>query len=343
MGRGPPVPTPAHDREHAMSFRILPSVTPYRLAIRSLLGAAIIFAIAAQGAEPIRIIVPVPAGGAADLVNRVLAAQISRVVGTTMIVENRPGANGIVGTEAVARAAPDARTLLATGTSFIVNPLLRKTNYDPLTSFVPVCELFASPTVLAVNSDSPFVTLADLLSAARAHPGQLTVAGYGPGSTAHLAFEQLKRDAKADMTFVPYPGTTPAFDAVLGQHVTAYFGESTFVRAQVAAGRVRTLATASPKRLEFLPDVPTLAELGFPGVLGDVWFAILAPADTPRETTERLAASYIAALREPDVEARLNELGLYRETRCGAEFARFLSDQLDRYGKIVRGAKITTR
>lgn len=298
------------------------------------------FGAAASGAEPVKIIVPIPPGSSLDLIARVMADQIGRAQGLTMIVENRPGASTAIGTEAVARATPDGQTLLAAGTGFVINPLLRKTSYDPLLSFAPICQLVRSPTVIAVNSSAPYATLADLFKAARGQPGQLSLASIGPGSTAHLAFEKLKREAGIDMTFVPYPGAAPAFDAMLGQHVTAYLGEVSFIGAQEKAGTVRALAVASPQRLATMPDTPTLRELGFSDSLAELWFGILAPAKTPKKTIDHLTEVYATALQSPDIETKLNELGLYPTGICGADFAAFLGGQVDAYAKIIAEAGI---
>lgn len=299
-------------------------------------GMALVLSGVAVGAQPIKLIMPIPPGASSDIMARVLADEISRTQGQSMIVENRPGAGAIVGTEAAARAAPDGDTLIMVGTAFVINPLLRKTNYNPLTSFVPICQLFNSPMVIAVSSKSPYRNLADLLNAARANPGQLTLGSIGPGSTAHLAFEQLKRDAKVDMTFVPYPGTTPAFNALMGQHITSYLGEASYVGAQMKAGTLRALAVASPSRLNSLPDVPTLGELGFADVLGELWWGVLAPAHTSPQRIQQLAAWYQAAMQAPSIKTKLHDLGLYQTVRCGTEFASFLREQFEQDGRTVR-------
>ncbi len=179
--------------------------------------------VGAQTTRTIKIVVPFPPGGGNDIVARVLAEQVGRDQGTTIVVENRPGAGTAIGSEAVARAAPDGNTLMITGPDLIIVPHLRKLSFHPLTSFEPICNLATSPTVLAVNSASTYRTLADLLNAARARPGDLTIASNGPGTATQLAFAMLKRAANIDMTYIPYPGTAPALTALMGQHVTSVF------------------------------------------------------------------------------------------------------------------------
>ena len=218
-----------------------------------------------QATRTIKTVVPYAPGGVADILARLLAEQIGRAGGPTLVIENRPGAGGVIGTEVVARAAPDGNTLLIVSTPFAIDPLLRKVNYDPVTSFEPICYLVNAPTVIVVNSASPYRTLADLLNAARARPGELTLASIGPGSTFHLGFEMLKRAAKVDMSFIPYPGNAPALNAVLGEHVTSMFGTYSNVAEYLKAGTLRALAVATSTRTEPLPDVPTLAEFGIQG------------------------------------------------------------------------------
>jgi len=198
------------------------------LAVTAVAATTFIVVVMADGARAqisrtIRIVVPYAPGGAADIVARLVAEQAGRAGGPTVIVENRPGAGGVVGTETVARAAPDGATLLVVSTPFLIDALLRKLNYEPLRSFVPICNVVNSPTIIVVNSASPYRTLTEMLDDARAKPGQITMASIGPASSFQLGFEMLKRAAKADMTFVPYPGNAPALNAVLGQQVTSMF------------------------------------------------------------------------------------------------------------------------
>ncbi len=216
----------------------------------------------AQIARTIRIVVPYAPGGTADIVARLLADQAGRTGGPTMVVENRPGAGGAVGTETVARATPDGTTLLVVSTPFLIDPLLRKLNYDPLHSFAPICNLVSAPTLIVVNSASPYRTLAELLDDARRKPGQITMASIGPASSFQLGFEMLKRAAKADMIFVPYPGNGPALNAVLGQQVTSMFATLPNVSEYLKAGKLRALAVGNRTRAQPLPDVPTVVEFG---------------------------------------------------------------------------------
>ena len=183
------------------------------------------------------------------------------------MVEDRPGAASVIGTEAASRAAPNGNTLLIVASAFVVAPHLRKLNYDPLTSFEPICSLVSSPAVFVVNNTSPYHSLADLLSAARISPGRLTMAATG-ATAPQIAIEMLKRDAKVDVTFVPFPGSPPAVNALLGEHVTSALSDYAVVAEQIKAGRLRALATASSERIEPLPNVPTVAEFGYSGLRG---------------------------------------------------------------------------
>ena len=206
-----------------------------------------------QPARTIRIVVPFTAGGGADILARLLAEQIGRAGGPAMVIENRPGAGTAIASEAVARATPDGSTVLIVANSFVINPNLKKVSYDPLTSFEPVCHLTRSPNVVAVHRTSPFRTLADLVDAARAKPGELTMAFNGPATSQHIGFEKLKRAANVHLTHVPYPGGGPAVNALVGQHVTSLFVNYPSVGEQVKAGTVRALAVASRRRIETLP------------------------------------------------------------------------------------------
>lgn len=319
---------------------------------RFFLGLAAFAAAAAYiilGAEPaaraqitrtIRIVVPYAPGGAADIVARLLADQAGRSGGPTMVVENRPGAGGAVGTETVARATPDGATLLVVSTPFLIDPLLRKLNYDPLGSFAPICNLVSAPTIIVVNGASPYRTLTEFLDDARRKPGQITMASIGPASSFQLGFEMLKRTAKADMTFVPYPGNGPALNAVLGQQVTSMFATLPNVSEYLKAGKLRALAVGNRMRAEPLPDVPTVTESGYGDFDIDAWFGAFAPAATPEPAIDEVEHLFTAALQDSSVKEKLSVQGLFPTLTCGNDFAAYLRKQNDAYRRIITEANI---
>jgi tripartite-type tricarboxylate transporter receptor subunit TctC len=294
----------------------------------------------AQIAKTIRTVVPYAPGGAADIVARLVAEQVGRSGGPAMVVENRPGAGGAVGTETVARAVPDGNTLLVVSTPFLIDPLLRALNYDPIKNFAPICNLVNAPTVIVVNSASPYRTLAELLDDARAKPGQITMASIGPASSFQLGFEMLKRAAKVDMTFVPYPGNAPALNAVLGQQVTSMFGTYPNVLEYLKAGKLRALAVGNRTRAQPLPDVPTVTESGYRDFDVDAWFGAFAPANTPGPAIRQLEHLFTTALQDASVKEKLLVQGLFSAGACGADFAAYLRKQHDAYSRIIAEANI---
>jgi len=293
-----------------------------------------------QTTGTIKIIVPGPPGASTDTVARLLGEQVGRAERLTIVVENRPGAGNVIGTEAASRAAPDGNTLLINANPFVIDPHLRKLSYDPLTSFEPVCHLVNSPLVIVVNSASPYRTLGDLLGAAHAKPGELTLAAVGPGTASHIGFEVLKRAAKVDITFVPYLGNAPAISALMGQHVTSALTGYTVVAEQLKSGKLRALASATRTRSELLPDVPTVAESGYKDYEVDFWNGLVAPAKTPKATISQLADWFTTALHVPEIKARLLAQGLFPVGTCGADFAAHLRRQYDEYGRVIRAANI---
>jgi tripartite-type tricarboxylate transporter receptor subunit TctC len=297
-------------------------------------------AASSQTTRTIKIVVPAAPGGGTDILARLLAEQIRRTQGSTMVVENRPGAGGVIGTEAASRAAPDGNTLLISPPAMVVTPHLRKVNYDPLTSFEPICYLVSFPGVIVVNSASPYRALAELLNVARTKPGHLTMASFGPATGAHIAVEMLKRAANVNITYVPYAGEAPAVNALLGEHVTSGLVTFAIVAEQLKADKLRALATASLTRIEPLPDVPTIAEAGYKDFDVANWVGLFAPAKTPKEAVSELAGWFIAAMQVPEVKANLAIQGLYPVGICGADFAAFLRKQYDDYGRYIRDANI---
>jgi tripartite-type tricarboxylate transporter receptor subunit TctC len=293
-----------------------------------------------QAAGTIKVVTASPPGGVSDFAPRLLTEQISRAQGVTMVIENRPGAGGIIASEAVSRAKPDGNTVLFMTNAFVINPHLRKVNYNPLTSFEPVCYLFRGAYVVVVNAASSYHTLADLLTGARAKPGDLTMASFGPGTSYQLAIEMLKRAANVNMTFVPYPGTGPAVTALLGEHVTSAFVTYFDAAEQVKAGKLRALAVASQTRIPALPDVPTVAEAGYKDFEAEGWAGLVAPAKTPKEAISQLAGWFTAAMQVPEVKAKIATQEVYPVGMCGADFGAFLRKQYDDYGRVIREADI---
>jgi len=293
-----------------------------------------------QTNRTIRIIVPFPAGGVADILARLLGEQINKVQGPTVLIDNRPGAGASIGYDAAARAAPDGNTLVIAANSIVINPLLKRTTYDPLNSYEAICYLVTSPLLFVVNAASPYRTLGDLIGAARAKPGELTLASTGPATTQHIGFEQFKRAAKVDITYIPYPGGPPAVTALLGAHVTAVLVNYSDVVDHLKAGKLRALATATSARIGPLPEVPTVAESGYEGYGLDVWVGVLAPAKTPNDATSQLAHWFSAAMKTPEVESKLVTLGYYPVGLCGADFSAHIKKQSDEYGRVIRDSNI---
>ena len=290
----------------------------------------------AQTARTVKIVVPYPPGSGPDILSRLMADQIGRAQGPAMVVENRPGGGTMIGTEAAARAAPDGNTVLLVANSFVVNPALKKQSYDPTTSFEPICYLAATPLVLVVQGSSPYRTLADLIAAARAKPGELSFASGGPASSLHIAIEVLKRAAGIDTTYVPYAGTAPAINALMGGHVTAVFADYPTVVSQLKAASLRALVTASATRSEALPDVPTLNETGVTKYDAEIFYGIVAPAKTPPDMIAQLSGWFSAALKAPDVRPKLAQQGLFPVGTCGAEFGAYMRKQVEEYSRVIR-------
>jgi tripartite-type tricarboxylate transporter receptor subunit TctC len=292
-------------------------------------------------ANTIRIVVPFAPGGAADSVARLVGQQVSQQSGKTIVVENHPGAGSIIGTELAARSVADGSTLVVVGNALVINKSLRPNlSYDPLTSFEPVCLLVDSPTVLVVNSSSPFRTLAEFLDKARAAPGELSYGTVGPASATHLAGEMLKRAAQVDLTYAPYAGAGPAVTALLGGHITAAIVLYSESAAQIRAGKLRPLAVTSRERFDSLRDVPTIAESGFKDYESRVWVGVLAPAKTPKDTVAQLSAQFASALRAPELKSRLIAQELYPAAMCGAEFGAYLQSASEKYGRVIKEANI---
>jgi tripartite-type tricarboxylate transporter receptor subunit TctC len=312
-----------------------------RATLIAFFTAALAF-LAAGGAlseTRVKVIVPYPPGGGADVLARVVADQVGNLHGPTMVVEDRPGAGTIIGTVDVVRATPDGTMLLFANNSSLLVPHLRKLDYDPLTSLAPICSVASTPTVIVVNSASSYRKLADLLDAARAKPGALTY-GAAPGAVSHVSVEMLLHASGNTMTMVPFQGTPPQVNAVLGGHVDLAFVDYPAAAELLKAGKLRALAVASLKRIEWLPDVPTVSESGFPDFEMELWYGLFAPAKTPPQMVTELEGWLTKFEQVSDLKSRLAGLGMRPDNICGADFAAFLRKQYDGYGSIIRDANI---
>jgi tripartite-type tricarboxylate transporter receptor subunit TctC len=292
--------------------------------------------------KTIRIIVPYTPGSGPDILSRLLSEEIGNQQGPTVVVENRPGAGTVVGTEVVQRAEPDGGTVLLVASSFVINPGLHRGNYDPAKDFAPLCYLASTPMVLVVQGASPYKTLADLIAAARTHPGELAFASGGPGSSLHIAIEVLRRAANIDINYVPFGGTAPAVATLLGGHVAAVWADYPTVVAQLQAGTLRGLVTTSHSRVETLPDVPTFAETGVSNYEADIFYGLVAPAKTPDATLAQLSKTFANALKAPVMKPKLAKEGLFPVGTCGAEFGAYMKKLGDDYARIIDEAHIKT-
>jgi tripartite-type tricarboxylate transporter receptor subunit TctC len=309
------------------------------------LVATIFFAVSecaawAQAGGTIKLILPFPPGGPADIMARLVAEQVGSAGGPAMVVESHPGAASQIGTELVSRAAPDGKTLGVVSPSFVVLPYFRKLNYDPLKDFTPICALATFPPLLVVNSRSPYQSLADLIDAARARPGALTLGTIEVGSVTELVFEMIKQATKADITFVPFTGYTPAIQAVLGNQITAALVDYSSLQGELQSGSLRAIATTSSRRVSALPNVPTVAEDGYNGVEAEFYIGVVAPVKTPATKVSKLIDWFTSALQAPQIKAKFAALGFFSGGQCGRDFNAILHKDYEKYGKIVRDAHL---
>jgi tripartite-type tricarboxylate transporter receptor subunit TctC len=316
----------------------------HRAASAFALGAAFAIALAgmqaaAQSERTIKIVVPFPPGGAIDVLARMMGDQIGKAHGAAVVIEDRPGGGTVIGTEAVFRANPDGNTLLIDNNSFVITPHLHKVAYDPFAGFEPICNIASTPTVIAVNSASPYHTLAQLFDAARAKPGALTY-GSAPGSALNVGFERLSRLANFHMTFVPFGGTPPAVNAVLGGHITVAHVEYASAAGQIQAGALRALAVESRQRIDALPNVPTVAESGYKDFSLDLWYGMFAPAKTPKDVISQLAGWFGEFAQAPEVKSKMAALAISPALSCGQDYVADLRKQYDEYGRAIREAGI---
>lgn len=288
----------------------------------------------------LKVIVPVPPGGSMDILARLLGNEIKRLGGPTIIVENRTGANNLIGNTATARAVPDGATIGMVSPALIINARIRQADAVRLANFEPICHLVDSPQVVAVRADSPYQSMADLIEAARRSGGRFNVGALGPLSILQMAIELLKKNAGVSMSYVSYPGGAASVSALTGKEIEAVFVNFSEVLPKVTSGDLRILMTTSPGRLPLLPDVPTARELGY-GFDMTGWFAVVAPARTPKAMTDALGKLFAAALRQPALLVRLDELHMLPIGQCGDPAGQFLETQDRIIGDIIADADIT--
>jgi tripartite-type tricarboxylate transporter receptor subunit TctC len=303
------------------------------------------FAVSAQSEypnKPLRLIVPFPPGGSTDIVGRIVAQRLSEKLGQQIIVDNRGGAGGTIGTEAAAKAPPDGYTLAVgtTSTHAVAPGAYSKLGYDPVKDFAPVSLVAVTPYLLVVNAQVPAKSLKEFVTLAKSQPGKLNYASAGAGSTTHLAMEMLKDVAAINVVHIPYKGNGPAEVAVLAGEVQTIFGSMPALLAQVKANKLRALAVGTARRSPAVPDVPTVAELGYPGFEAALWLGIVAPAGTPPRVVERLARELNAIVATPDFREAMDKNGAEPISNTPEQFATLIRQEADRYGKVVKALGI---
>jgi tripartite-type tricarboxylate transporter receptor subunit TctC len=294
-------------------------------------------------AKPIKIIVPYSPGGTTDLMARLVGQKLTERLGQPVVVENKPGANGMIGADAVAKAPPDGYTLgIASPGTHAANATLYKGTipYDTIKDFTPVTLGVSAPFLLVVHPSLGANSVKELIAMAKAHPGEISYASGGSGSSQHMAMELFKLMAGVQMTHVPYKGSAASYPDLLGGTVKAEIDVLPTALPPVKAGRLKVLATGSAKRLTLLPDVPTIAEAGVPDYDSTSWYGFVAPAKLPKEILEKLNAEIVHALREPDVQQKLTGAGVIVVASTPEEFARFIQSEMDKAAKVIKAANI---
>ncbi len=317
----------------------------YKPLIVMMASIAIITSALAQNANnypsrPISVIVPMSAGGTADLLARNLAPLLTEKLGQSVVVDNRVGANGAIGEEIFSRAKPDGYTLMLESTSIATNPWMSNLSYDPKKAFTPSILIAAVPLVLVVNNNVNAQNAKEFIALAKANPGQLNYASWGNGSIGQFAGEIFKISTKTDITHVPYKSTAQALSDTLAGQVDAMFPTLPLVLQQLGAGKIRALALASSVRSPLAPDIPTMAEVGVAGVEVETWFGIFLPAGTPDSIINKINQTTQSIINTPSVRAQLEKQGFRIIGGTRADFSKYYLSEINRYGRIVKEANL---
>ena len=316
------------------------------VALAALAGALAICSAGNSAAQaypvkPVRMVVPFPAGGGIDTVARVLASRLSESLGQPVVIDNRAGASGTVGTEAVAKAAPDGYTLLATFASHAQNAsLYTRLGYDTVRDFAPITLIATVPNILVVNPSLPVKTVKDLIALAKKHPGEILYASIGNGTPAHLSAELFSSMAGIRMTHVAYKGAAPSIIALISGETQLTFTTVLVAMPHIKSARLRALGVASLKRSPVLPDLPTIDEAGVRGYESNAWYGLLAPAKTPQPIIDLLHRETVKTLRLPDVHDNLKGQGAEPVANTPREFAAIIAEEIEKWRKVVLAAGI---
>ncbi len=293
-------------------------------------------------AKPIRVIVPYPPGGFTDVTARLVTQKLQERLNQTVLIDNKPGANGIIGADALAKSPPDGYTFAVVIAAHAANTTLYpKLPYDPRKDFQAVSLIGISPLVAAANNDAPFKTAAELIDYARKNPGKVSFGSSGNGSAVHLTTEYLKALTQTNMVHVPYKGAAAALTDLMGGQIQLFMDAAQGLINPGKTGKVRLIGVASEKRLPVLPDVPTFIEQGVQGFTGSTWAGVLAPAGTPADIVKRVADEVAAIVKLDDVKAKLDAMGTIPVGGTPAEFETFIASETAKWGKVIRDAKVT--
>ena len=311
------------------------------------LAAAAVLAVSAPvwaqnfPSRPITIVVPASPGGAIDLAARLIGQKMTESFGQSVIIDNRAGATGIIGTDFVAKSAPDGYTLALVASSHAINPsMVKKLPFDTVKSFEPVALTHVVPLVLVVAPSLPVKSVKELIAYGKAHPGELSFASSGAGGAPHFSGELFKSMAGIDMTHVPYKGSTLAHPDLISGRTSLMFDTVAAIQVQIKANRVRALAVTTAKRSSVLPDVPTMAEAGLPGYETSTWGGLLAPAGTPKATVAKLNTEVNRILALPDVRKTLQDAGIEPANGTPQQFSDFIGTEMVKWAKVAKGANI---